>query len=157
MINENTEVRDEQQIIPPTINQNWKQISFPGLDRLSLQTKFPIPTSNNQALTQQVDLSSSHVNYPLFSSSSCQSIHRTSTIPQSNSMISSIASHDLTLSMNLNKMKTEKSTYDNLTHSIPQLFDKTFNTHRIDDGYDNISIATNAPSKSSGPSSLFIT
>lgn len=54
--------------------------------------------------------------------------------------------------MNFNKMKTEKSTYDNLTHSIPQLFDKTFNSHRIDDGYDNVSIATNTPSKSSGTS-----
>ena len=66
MINENTEVRDEQRIIRPTIStinqkleqitQNWKQISFPGLDRLSLQTKYPIPISDNPSITSQVEL-----------------------------------------------------------------------------------------------------
>lgn len=69
-------------------------------------------------------------------------------------MISSVTSNDLTLSMNLNNIKTEKSSYDNLTHSIPQFFDQISNPHFLDDGYDNISIATNSPSNSPGTSIL---
>lgn len=66
MINENTEVRDEQRIITPavsTINQtieqitqNWRQISFPGFDRFPLQTKFKNPTSTHSSITPQVNL-----------------------------------------------------------------------------------------------------
>lgn len=85
-----------------------------------------------------------------------QSLHRTPTVPSSNSMVSSVTSNDLTLAMNLNNIKTEKSSYDNLTHSIPQFFDQISHSPILDDGYDNISIATNSPSNSSGISMVLL-
>lgn len=84
-----------------------------------------------------------------------QSLHRTPTIPTSNSMVSSVTSNGLTLSMNFNNIKTEKSSYDNLTHSIPQFFNQISHPHLLDDGYDNISIATNSPLDSSGTFILY--
>lgn len=86
-----------------------------------------------------------------------KSIRRTDTVLQSNPMISSITTNDLTLSINSNDSTNEKSTYDNLTNSLHYPINKKSHQHSINEEYDNYPIIiTNQHQNSLGNFHLFI-
>ncbi|CAF3673591.1 unnamed protein product [Adineta steineri] len=139
MIKENTQPKDEQTIIipptstvnhtvqqliktnniSPTVNNKRKQISLQGLNIIPNELQFKLSTPTSHSTTQR-------------------SIRRTGNNFYPHDILSSSITNDLTSSMNLNKTKNDKSTYDNLTNSIHYPLNRKSNKH-----YDNYSIISN--------------